>query len=319
MKRRQTGKGLYVALIVFTTFSPVVGGVSLAGQPAVAPTGQLGVLTVRFDISGEVDKRVNKRGEGIHWSTRRSFESTIKVQAGKPEKDMSGIAKAAPEVDAQTHDIQKQIAACKEDDVPCQMAVATRMMNTPQMQAMVKAGEDAKEMPDRYQIWTAVPGAQTEIKMSYEDQWETIFYTAAKEVTTCTLVAPAISPVLEKNAPEMDWEKKNQEQLQGGAQGLAVEIDIQQGSNRLRVFPISVFGDLQCSENIAGQVEKSRESTNISLFPDGWQPPGAMIAGNGEYETVFEYGLAQTGWVAAGGSEVRAPVRIKLSWSLRQI
>lgn len=318
MKERQAGRGLCVALIVFIALFSIVSAVS-AGQPEVALVGQPGVLTVRFEVSGEVDKRVNARGEGIHWSTKRSFESTIKVQAGKPEKDLSKIAQAVPGEDAQTQDLQKQMEACKEDDVPCQMAAAMKMMNTPQMQALVKAGEDTKKMPERYQLWTAVPGAQPEIKMSYEEQWETIFYTAAKEVTTCTVVAPAISPGLKKNAPEMDWERQNQEQLQGSAQGLAVEMDIQQGGNRLRVFPISVFGDLQCSENIAGQVEKSRESTNISFFPDEWQPPGAMIAGNGEYETVFESDLGQTGWVAAGGSEVKAPVRIKLSWSLRQI
>jgi hypothetical protein len=316
MQERKTGKRGLAGVIVFTVLFTVGGGISLADQPDVAPTGQLGVLTVRFEVSGDVDKRVGKRGEGIHWSTRRSFESTIKVQAEKPEKDLLGIVRDTPDVP--TQDLQKQMEACKEDDMPCQMALAMQMANSPQMQAMIKAGEDAKKAPARYQLWTAVPGVQPEVKMHYEEQWETIFYTAAKEVTTCTLIAPALSPELKKNASGIDWEKQNQEQLHAGAQVLAVEKDIQQGGNRLRLFPISVFGDLQCSENIGGQIEKSRDSSNISFFPDGWQAPGAMIAGNGEYETVFEHGLGQTGWVMAGGGEVKVPMRIKLSWSLRR-
>lgn len=317
MKKRRARTGELAVLLLSIGFLNLILDISTA-RADFAPAGQKGVLTVKFEVSGEVDKRVGKRGEGIHWNTQRNFEATIPVQAEKPEKDYTAVTQSAQDLDAQTKDIQKEMAACKEDDIPCQMAAASKMMNTPQMQAVVKTGQEAKKAVARYQTWRAVPGATPDIKLNYKEQWQTIFYTAAKEVNSCTVVAPAISPELKKNSPEMDWEKKNEEQLFASARGMAVEVDMQQGGNRLHLVPIGVWGDQKCSLNIAGQTDNSQDSTNVTFFPLQWQPPGALVAGNGEYETTFEYGLGQTGFIAAGGAEVKAPLHIKISWSLRK-
>jgi hypothetical protein len=165
-----------------------------AGQACadiLVDAGERALLTVSIAVDGGVEELQGHRDEVVKWSTRRAFNATVEMVADKAETmSVSGSHGGAGQ--ALLADIQKQSEACGQDQA-CQMRVAMQMMNNPAMQETIDA-------PPRYQAWRPVEeGARLDVSGSHEETLHTVFYTAARETTDCTLTAPKISPELTKD------------------------------------------------------------------------------------------------------------------------
>jgi hypothetical protein len=70
---------------------------------------------------------------------------------------------------------------CKPEDTACQMAVA--------MKLMAAQGGGAGSTAPRYQAWTAAPkGSRLEVTADYQEQWDGVFLTGARETRHCKAV-----------------------------------------------------------------------------------------------------------------------------------
>lgn len=304
-----------------------------AAVPA-APQGERAVLTVHFSVQGEGSKPFGKyKDQGTKWATSRSFKASVELEAQRPTQQ--GLASAAaPGPDDPTmavaragEELQKQLEECPENDMNCQMAQAMKMVNSPQMAALNKAAADQKKQPMRYQIWEPVKTSKPEIKTTYEERWETIFYTAARELTLCNLVGPAITPELQKDT-SFNWEQTNREQLETSGRALRVEVDTETGGNWLLVPAVGMFADKKCSLDIAGGVDHMRESANVTIFPGTWlqsikwvegsaQSANGLIA-SGHQKITVEHDLGNIGQLANGGVSIKFPVQVLVDWELRR-
>jgi hypothetical protein len=306
---------------------------SSAAVPA-APKGERAVLTVHFSVHGEGDKPFSQyKGQGTKWATSRSFQASVELEAQKPTQQ--GLASAAtPGPDDPTmamaragEELQKQMEECPENDMNCQMALAMKLANSPQMAALNKVTADQSKQPKRYQIWESIKTSKPEIKSTYEEHWETIFYTAAKEVTICKLVGPAITPELQKDT-SLNWEQQNREQLEVSGRALRVEVDTETGGNWLLLPAVGMFADKKCSLDIAGGVDHTRESANVTIFPETWlqsikwlegtTPSANGVIASGHKQLSVEHDLGNIGQLANGGASIKFPVEVSVDWELRK-
>jgi hypothetical protein len=331
IKNRTSRTGfIFLAASAILTLSSIP---SSAAVPA-APKGERAVLTVHFSVQGEGDKPSSQyKGQGTKWATSRSFQASAELEAQKPTRQRAASA-ASPGPDDPTmamaragEELQKQMEECPENDMNCQMAMAMKLANSPQMAALNQATADQGKLPRRYQIWESAKTSKPEIKTTYEEHWETIFYTAAKEVTICNLVGPAITPELQKDT-SLNWEQTNREQLEVSGRALRVEVDTETGGNWLLVPAVGMFADKKCSLDIGGGVDHTRESANVALFPETWlqsimwmegtTPSANGLIASGHKKITVEHDLGNTGQLANGGASIKFPVQVSVDWELRK-
>jgi hypothetical protein len=313
--------------LLCSTLAPVL--LSAAANPAAADllvdAGQRAMLIVNITVEGKVEQPKGYRDEVVKWSTQRAFKASVEMVADKAQtmsySDIAGGQGGAGQ--AVLADIQKQAEACG-DDQACQMQVAMQMMNSPALQQSVNA-------PPRYQAWRAVEGgSRVDVSGSYEETLHTVFYTAARETTDCTLTAPKVSPELTSNGATSgeNWSKQSRETLENSARSFIVEVD---GSGKTGVLNINSvlgvgFGDIKCVQNIGSGPESSHHSTNPTLLPVGEasmpiQVPGlaagnAVIAsGSGSLERSQKVNNLGAGFAG----DVVAPLKVAVRWELKKM
>lgn len=312
---------------IWSALLPILLGVaaSQADADLLVDAGQRALLTVSVTVDGAVEKPQGSRGEVVKWSTQRSFAATVEMVAGQPEKtslaDTLG-GQGGPQ-QALLADIQKQAEACGQDQA-CQMQVAMQLMNSPAMQ-------EAKDAPPRYQAWRPVEeGARLEFSATHVETLHTVFYTAARETTDCTLTAPKVSPELTKidAASEAQWSKLTQETLADSARSFSVEVDSESKAGVLSIgSPLGMgFGDIKCVQNIGSGPETSHHSTNTTLLPlDGQSLPlqvkgaaagnGLIASGSATVESSQQLNNLGVGFAV----DVQAPLKIAVRWELKKL
>lgn len=316
-----------------------IAGNAAADQTRLYPKGQRALLDFSLQIEGVADQRLGQRDEGVKWSTLRSIEASLELTADAPNALSATInqdlaAGREPDHPAATlqqapppevRDLQKQLDACGKDDIGCQMRLAMKLMGTQHVQAQLRAGDELAAMSPRYQVWRASSGGLREIRADYQEHWETVFYTAARETADCRLKAPAVSPALPETAGagKVDWTAMNRQALDGNARSLLVEVDGQTGGNRLHLrLPGQVFADQHCTSDIGNGPTETRTSRQVSFQPplqlesdwiDGDPAAGDVIAaGTRAYDLTTELGNLNVGFNAAA----KVPLRVKLRWQL---
>lgn len=340
-----TARSVYLGVMLSASSASLVGGhpAIAAEGSALAAKGQSGLLTLSVLVEGDVNERLGKRDEMVHWSTRRSFVATLDMVAEQAQVTSATFTREVASGDHANHpgavfqqqpssemaELQKQLAACDKNDTACQMRIAMQMMGTEQMQAQIKASDALAQMPPRYQLWRALPrGGRAEVDAAYQEQWQTVFYTATRESANCTLQAPAISPTLTEadSGAQVDWGEHNRKALEANARSLAVEVDAQTGNNRLRLALAStVFGDLHCTSDIGNGPAETRDSRTVSFQPpiatdnqywiDGARAQGSTVA-SGSREFDVEVPLQNLG--VGFAVDVKVPLHITLRWELKR-
>lgn len=296
-----------------------------AGADVLVAEGQRAMLSVNIAVEGKVEKPQGHRDEVVKWSTQRAFKTTVEMIADKAEtmsfSDTVGGQGGAQQ--AALGDIQKQVEACGQDQA-CQMQVAMQMMNSPALQQTVDA-------TPRYQAWRAVEDdARLDVSTSYEEILHTVFYTAARETTDCTLTAPLVSPELTSNdaAAAQTWSTQSRKTLEDSARSFLVEVDGLGKTGVLNIVsPLGVgFGDIKCIQNIGSGPETSHHSTNPVLLPsDGasfpLQVPGAaadnhvIASGAASFERSQKLGNLGVGFAV----DAVAPLKVTVRWELKKI
>jgi len=242
--------------------------------------------------------------------------------AGKPEKtSYSAMTGNDPDAMPQVYtDMAKQVEACG-DDQACVMRLAMQMVGSPEL-------KEAAEAPPRYQLWKAArDNAMVNAKASYEDQWHTVFYTAAKETTDCTLIAPLVSPAITRSDPsaQATWDKINRETLQASAEGFVIETDAQSGTSQLYVQLVAAgSGDEKCTLDIGGNAETQHQTANGVLLPvgelkapiilEGSAPGTAVIASGSE---LIETRMPLTNLGAGFAVDLSVPLKVRVEWELK--
>jgi hypothetical protein len=305
--------------LFFTGFSGLPSVV--LADVLVAP-GQIALLTVSISVEGGVEVPQGYRDEVVRWSTKRHFESSVKMEAEKPEQ-ISFSAMAGNEPDAMPaaySDIIKQVEACGEDQA-CVMRMAMQMAGSPEL-------KEATESPPRYQQWKAASdNALVSVKASYEDRWHTVFYTGAKEVTDCVLIAPKVSPALTEADPTAlaTWDQLNRDAVQASGEGFMIETDAQNGTSQLHIVVIAAgSGDEKCTLGIGGNAETQHQSTNVTVIPVGelkgpmaleGSAPGTAVIASGSQ--LIETRMPVTNVGAGLSTPVVAPLKVKVEWEMK--
>jgi hypothetical protein len=245
------------------------------------------------------------------------------MEAEKPEQ-ISFNAMTGTDPDAMPaaySDIIKQVEACGEDQA-CVMRMAMQMANSQEF-------KDTPAAAPRYQAWKAAgDNAMVNAKASYKDVWHTVFYTGAKEVTDCTLIAPLVSPELIKMDPsaQANWDKINRETLQASAQGFVIETDAETGTSKLYAQVVAAgSGDEQCTLNIGGTADTQHRSETGVLLPvgemkapvilDGSAPGTAGIASGSQ---LIETRMPLTNLGAGFAADLAVPLKVKVVWEMKR-
>lgn len=294
----------------------------LALADVFAEPGQIALLKVSISVEGGVEVPQGYRDEVVRWSTQRHFESSVRMEAERPEQiSFSGTGGTEPDAMPEAYsDILKQVEACGEDQA-CVMRMAMQMMNSGEL-------AEATESPPRYQQWKAAgDNALVAVKASYEDRWHTVFYTGAKEITDCVLTAPKVSPALAEfdASAQATWEQLNREAVEASGRGFMIETDAQNGTSRLHIVVIAAgSGDQKCTLGIGGNAETQHESTNVVVIPvgelkgplalDGSAPGTAVIASGSQ---LIETRMPVTNVGAGTKNPVVAPLKVKVDWEMR--
>jgi hypothetical protein len=315
-------------VLILGTSSIAAVAQSDGGLVAKGTTGQLKVSVL---VEGTAEKSLGGKGEMVKWTTRRSFEAVVPVVAGEQQAISAAAqpglaASMAQKPSGEMAELQKQMQACPKNDTTCQMQLAMKMMNTSQMQEQLKTAEELEKAPRSYQVWAADPkGPAATVEASYNEQWHTVFYTAARETTDCTLKAPAISPALAglDSGNKIDWVEMNRKALQFDAKSLAVEVDARTGASRLRlVLPGNVYGELRCVQDIGGSRNETSDSNPVTFQPPieldsaGWlgggTSAGAIATGMLEFDVQQPLANLRAGFAV----DVQAPLHVTLHWQL---
>jgi hypothetical protein len=303
-------------------FSSLMGLPSLALADVLVAPGQIALLTVSINVEGKMQASQGTRDEGVRWSTQRSFEATVRMEAEKPEQ-LSYSAMTGNDEDAMPQvysDMAKQVEACGTDQA-CVMRLAMQMAGSQEL-------KEATESPPRYQQWKAAgDNAMVTAKASYEDVWHTVFYTGAKEITDCTLTAPMVSPAITSADPsaQATWDKINRETLQASAQGFVIETDAETGTSQLFAQVVAAgSGDEKCTLDIGGTAETQHQTANGILLPvgemkapvilDGSAPGTAVIASGSE---LIETRMPLTNLGAGFSTDLAVPLKVKVVWELK--
>ena len=198
-----------------------------------------------------------------------------------------------------------------------------KMMNSPALQGVADA-------PPRYQTWRAVTkGGGLEASGSHTESLHTVFYTAARETTDCTLTAPKVSPELIAMDPN-SAEKlavANRETLENSARSFTVEVD---GADKIGTLdfhsPLSVgSGNSECVQNIGSGPETSQHSKTETVLPTdemklpfrvlGAATGGDVIAsGSASFKTIHKLDNLGVGFAV----DVTAPLDVTVRWELKK-
>jgi hypothetical protein len=287
-----------------------------------AEAGARAMLTVKVSLEGEVNAPQGNRDEVVRWSTRRLFESTVEVEARKPDKasvDTNAAGGQDPQADLYA-DLAKQAQACGQDQA-CMMRMAMQMTNSPELKA-------AKASGPRYQVWEAVNDATAQVTASYEEKSYSMFYVSGPEISDCTLLAPKITANMTRGdaAAQARLEKKNESTLQNSARSFAVEVDQQTQSSKLVVGVVSAGrGEEACTLSLAGNAETTYQAGDGVILPEGdlkiplmfsggTAAPSSIASGSAEREVP----LLLTHLGSAFGVKVTVPLKLKVSWELKQ-
>ncbi|MEZ5560728.1 MAG: hypothetical protein R3E86_19550 [Pseudomonadales bacterium] len=300
-------------LLALTTVFPAA-----AGSTSLAAPGQRALLEFSIAIEGAYEHRSGHRDEFYKWSTQRLLEAKVELQAGKPRKTSGAFspdsqnAAAAQAPDQDYQDMAKQMEACPKDDTSCQMQLAMKMMNSGYVQQQTQAAEAAGKLPDRYQDWKAAPGGRIEVRASYDDHWEEVFYTAGREYHDCHLVMPEVPSDI------------GRKYLEGAARMFVIEVDAQTGQ-QLALIPRSVDfpGQRSCQDGTGSSaMATTTQDEYVHFFPTTdagtWlegDAPGSdqnlISSGEQTLEAKVEH-IAGTSLMA----ERVAPVRVTVRWKL---
>jgi len=300
------------------------GFASPASAGPLVAAGDRALLTVSVKVEGSVEKPQGDRDSVVKWSTRRSVEATVELEAGKPDKysigeGQSGLAGAQQDA---AMEMAKQAEACGEDQA-CLMRLAMQAMDSPSM----KAAQDALL---RYQIWSAAPeGNRLEVSGRHEETLHTVFYSGARETTDCKLTAPQVSPELTKSDPgaQARIEQENREIQEQHARGFSVEVDGVGKASLLAMGLLAVgSGDIDCTQNIGSGPERSHHKDNPILLPRGDLPipllvkgsaPGGSIIASGSTTLDARQELNNLG--VGFATNVTAPLKVTVRWELKAL
>ncbi len=303
-----------------------VDATQIASADLLVEKGQHAILTINVTVEGNVEKPQGHRDEVVMWSTKRSFGAKVEMLADKAERQSFSASLDGPSdsTRAALEDIQKQAQACGEDKI-CQMRVAMQAMNSPALHG-------ATDGPLRYQVWRAVgkEGAQFEATGSHTETLHTVFYTAARETTDCTMTAPNVSPELIKMDPtsKEKWEASNKETLKNNARAFVVEIDSVDMIGILNVLsPLSVgSGNIECVQNIGSGPETSQHSTAATLLPTEEMKLPLKVSGTATDSDVLASGSStikssqRLNNLGVGFAvDVVAPLEITVRWELNKL
>ncbi|HKX57412.1 MAG TPA: hypothetical protein VJN01_14980, partial [Xanthomonadales bacterium] len=72
-----------LCVLFFSGFGGLPG---LALADVLVDPGQIALLTVSINVEGSMQASQGTRDEGVRWSTQRSFETTVRMEAEKPEQ-----------------------------------------------------------------------------------------------------------------------------------------------------------------------------------------------------------------------------------------
>lgn len=165
----RTATAAFGVLLLAGILSAVLAQVAVGGMPD--SKGQHALLEYSIAIEGDLELRSGRRDEFYRWSTRRLLEATLEMQAGEPQKESGVFAKdarqsaVAQSPNADYRDLARQMESCQKNDTACQMQLAMKMLGSGYMQQQVKASEDMRKLPKRYQTWHPVKGAKVEAKI----------------------------------------------------------------------------------------------------------------------------------------------------------
>jgi hypothetical protein len=289
-----------------------------------AESGARAELTVTVSVEGSVyAPQEGTRDEYVRWSTKRLFEATVEMEAENPRRDSAGPATPDQE-DAQAKlyaDLSKQAEACKQDQA-CLMRIAMQMQNSPEL-----GGGEVNQQ--RYQLWKSPTDASTQVKASYEDKWDTLFYVSTAETNECTLVAPK-SPTelaIDDASSRASWEESSRKSVESSARSFTVEVDSETQSTFLKVVGASAgAGEQTCTITIAGRPETSRTNPYGTVLPVGemevplWlkgSAPGSSIISSGSHTIDTSLHLTQLG--SGFAVDATVPLKVKVEWTLKAL
>jgi hypothetical protein len=295
-----------------------------SAQPDVlAAPGANAILTVKVTVKGEVEASQGKRDEVVKWSTQREFSTRLKMAAGEAESASAAdpTAGLGDSGFAAMEDMQKQALACGEDQA-CLMRIATQMMNSQEVQQAQKA-------PDRYQVWSAMHGeAPLELSGSHQDKWHTFFYAAARETTDCTITGPMASTKAGLDARTLELLKEtSKEGFENSTLAFKVEVDSVENTAALNIWsPLSIgFSEQKCIFDIGSVADTSYESTNLAMIPADSLTlpivvPGTLggNSGNASGSASFEISHKLENLRAGYAVDVKAPLKLEVSWELKK-
>lgn len=305
----------------------LLGGLGLlsavqAGATVLVEPGQRALLKVSVDVEGSVKAPQGKRGEVVEWSTQRHFTASIPMEA-EDQASTSFSAAVGSDAAARAQDYQelaRQAEACGQDQA-CLMQLAVKMSDS-------SAAEQAGKGAPRYQLWRAVREGDAEVdaKASYQDTWHTLFYSAAAEITDCTLTAPVVSPELTRvdAALQTLWDEKNRETQLASARAFALETDAQMQSSQLHVPALGVgSGDEKCIRTLGGPPKTAHRASNGAVLPVGelavplrlaGSAPGTIVIASGAAQIDTRLVLEQLGVGYAVDATV--PLKVTVRWEL---
>jgi hypothetical protein len=282
----------------------VAGLTALSHAAPPVAVGKRALLTLNIQIEGAGARVDKKEGVDIQWSTKRVLDAKIEMVAMKPQT-MSAAAGAPADLTA----LAKEAEKCKPEDTACQMAVAMKMM--------AAQGGGAGATTPRYQAWkAAAKGSRLEVTADYQEQWDGVFLTGARETRTCRAVFKGSTTNPATSA-------KDRESLRTGLDGLNLEVDTETGkSSMMQTFGSYVTGEKKCRINDAGRVFDENETSSLTFFPPldtkangGWLAGGVATApaiSRGE----LNHTTKTDSQTMAGLMSVTTPLKVKIRWEM---
>jgi hypothetical protein len=185
------------------------------------------------------------------------------------------------------------------------------------MTLMAAQGGGATATTPRYQAWKVAPkGGRLEVAADYQEQWDGVFLTGARETRNC-------KAAFKGSTTSATTTPKDRETLKTGLDGTNLEIDTETGkSSLMQTFGSYVAGQQTCHINDAGRVFDEKENAPLTFFPPldmkangGWLSGGAATApaiarGDANYQTKSD---AQA---MAGLMSVTTPLKVKIRWEM---
>ena len=168
-----------------------VGATEIANPDMLVPGDSRARLEFTVTIDGSAEQSKPKMGAFEQWSTRRTLHVAVDMVADRPSQTsaidqnaaMENAAAMQPSNDMMA--LQKQAEACGTDQA-CMMAIAQKMMASPQTQTMISQAQAAGAQPKRYQSWRIPRDAKPDAKATIETHTNAVYKTAATETKVCS-------------------------------------------------------------------------------------------------------------------------------------